>query len=485
MNQVKLLINGQDVDARGGARFERKSPITGQVVSVAAAAGVDDVNAAIAAAQAAFPAWARTSPLKRRELLNAAAAKLRAKAPEFSRLCIEETGAIAGWGFFNTAFAATIIEEAAAMTTQVIGETIPSDHTDTLSLGLRVPTGVCVGMAPWNAPVILGVRSIAMALACGNTTVMKASELSPMVHRLIVDAFVEAGFPAGTVNFITHSAADAPAVVEALIAHDAVRRVNFTGSSRVGRIVGMLSGKYLKPCLLELGGKAPLLVLDDADLDEAVAAAAFGAFMHQGQICMSTERIIVADKVYDAFLAKFVAKARSLKVGDPAQGGQFPIGACVDAKTVDHVKELIADAVAKGATVACGGTGSGGAFFEPTVVSGVAKGMRIYGEESFGPVVGVLRARDTEHAVELANDCEYGLSAAVFSQNITTALNVARRIDSGICHINSPTVQDEANMPFGGTKASGVGRFGGAAGVAEFTDLRWISIATEHRHYPI
>lgn len=484
MNQVKLLINGQDVAAQSGATFERKSPITGQVVSVAAAAGVADVNAAIAAAQAAFPAWAKTSPLKRRELLNLAAAKLRAKAPEFSRLCIEETGAIGGWGFFNTAFAATIIEEAAAVTTQVLGETIPSAHTDTLSLGLRVPTGVCVGMAPWNAPVILGVRSIAMALACGNTTVMKASELSPMIHRLIVDAFVEAGFPAGTVNFITHSAADAPAVVEALIAHDAVRRVNFTGSSRVGRIVGRLSGQYLKPCLLELGGKAPLLVLEDADLDEAVAAAAFGAFMHQGQICMSTERVIVADKVYDAFLAKFVAKAQSLTLGDPTQG-QFPIGACVDAKTVDHVKELMADAVAKGATVACGGKGPGGAFFEPTIISGVAKGMRIYGEESFGPIVGVLRARDTAHAVELANDCEYGLSAAVFSQDITTALNVARSIDSGICHINSPTVQDEANMPFGGTKASGVGRFGGAAGIAEFTDLRWISIATEHRHYPI
>ena len=484
MNQIKLLINGQDVAAQSGATFERKSPITGAVVSTAAAAGVADVAAAIAAAQAAFPAWSATSPLKRRELLQAAAAKLRAKSGEFSRLCVEETGAIGGWGHFNTGFAATIIEEAAAMTTQVIGETIPSGHTDTLALGLRVPTGVCVGMAPWNAPVILGVRSIAMPLACGNTVVMKASELSPGVHRLIVDAFVEAGFPAGTVNFITHAAADAPAVVEALIANPAVRRVNFTGSSRVGRIVGELSGKHLKPCLLELGGKAPLVILKDANLDEAVAAAAFGAFMHQGQICMSTERIIVVEDIAAEFLKRFVTKVQSLKVGDPTQG-QFPIGACVDAKTVDHVKALIADAAAHGAKVLCGGTGTGGAFFDPTVVDGVTKAMRIYGEESFGPVVGVLHARDADHAVELANDSEYGLSAAVFSQDINSALDVARRIDSGICHINSATVQDEAQMPFGGTKASGVGRFGGAAGVAEFTDLRWISIATHHRHYPI
>ncbi len=484
MNEVKLLIGGQNVGAKSGATFDRKSPITGEVVSRCAAAGVDDVKAAIDAAAKAFPAWSKTGPGERRKLLMEAAAKLRAKSAEFSRLCVEETGAIGGWGHFNTAFAANIIEEAAAMTTRVLGETIPTDHHGTFAMGVRVPTGVCVGMAPWNAPVILGARSIAMPLACGNTVVMKASELSPAVHRLIVDAFVEAGFPAGTVNFITHSAQDAPAVVEALIKPDAVRRVNFTGSSRVGRIIGELSGKYLKPCLLELGGKAPLLILEDADLDEAVAAAAFGAFMHQGQICMSTERIIVVDKIYDAFMQKFIAKVKTLKMGDPTKG-QFPIGACVDAKTVDHVKALIGDATGKGAKVATGGTGPGGAFFEPTVIEGVKKDMRIYGEESFGPIVGVIRAKDVDHAVELANDSEYGLSAAVFSRDINTALNVAMRIDSGICHINSPTVQDEAQMPFGGTKASGVGRFGGSAGVAEFTDLRWISISTQHRHYPI
>ncbi len=484
MNEIRLLIGGVDAAARGGATFDRRSPITGEVVSRAAAASADDARAACDAAAKAFPAWSALGPNARRKLLMEAAVKLRAHSADFSRLCVEETGAIGIWGHFNTGFAATILEEAAAMTTQITGETVPSDHAGTFAMAVRQPAGVCVGMAPWNAPVILGVRAIAMPLACGNTVVLKASELCPGVHRLIVDAFVEAGLPAGVVNFVAHSAADAPAVVEALIAHPAVKRVNFTGSSRVGRIIGEISGKHLKPRLLELGGKAPLLVLEDADLDEAVAAAAFGAFMHQGQICMSTERIIVVDKVHDEFVQRFTAKTKTLQVGDPTRG-KFPIGACVDTKTVDHVKALIADATAKGAAVLCGGTGSGGAFFDPTVVGGVEKGMRIYGEESFGPIVGVLRARDVDHAVELANDSEYGLSAAVFSRDISTALAVAQRIDSGICHINSPTVQDEAQMPFGGTKSSGLGRFGGKAGIAEFTDLRWISISTKHRHYPI
>ena len=484
MNEIRLHIGGADVAAGNAATFERRSPITGEVVSHSAAAAAADARAACDAAAKAFPAWAATGPNARRKILMEAAAKLRAHSADFSRLCVEETGAIAGWGHFNTGFAASLLEEAAAMTTQITGETVPSDHAGTVAMALRQPAGVCVGMAPWNAPVILGVRALAMPLACGNTVVLKASEMCPAVHRLIVDALVEAGLPAGVVNFIAHSAADAPAVVEALIAHPAVKRVNFTGSSRVGRIIGELSGKHLKPCLLELGGKAPLLILDDADLDEAVAAAAFGAFMHQGQICMSTERIIVTEKIADEFLKRFSAKVKSLQVGDPTKGN-FPIGACVDAKTVEHVQALISDATGKGAKVLTGGAGPGGAFFEPTVVDGVTKGMRIYGEESFGPVVGVLRAKNVDHAVELANDCEYGLSAAVFSRDINTALQVAQRIDSGICHINSPTVQDEAQMPFGGTKASGVGRFGGRAGVAEFTDLRWISISTKPRHYPI
>jgi len=270
--------------------------------------------------------------------------------------------------------------------------------------------------------------------------------------------------------------------VEAAVAHPAVRRVNFTGSTRVGRIVAELCGRHLKPVLLELGGKAPLVVLDDADLDAAVDAAAFGAFMHQGQICMSTERIVVDDAVGDSFVSKLRAKTATLKVGDPAQG-QFPLGGVVDVSTVERVNGLLDDAVAKGARIVAGGKATN-TLMPPTVVDGVKPGMRIYSEESFGPVVAVIRASGVDEAVRSANDSEYGLAAAVFGSDVGRALAVAQRIDSGICHVNGPTVQDEGQMPFGGVKASGYGRFGGKAAIDEFTDVRWITVQQATRHYP-
>jgi acyl-CoA reductase-like NAD-dependent aldehyde dehydrogenase len=340
-----------------------------------------------------------------------------------------------------------------------------------------------LGMAPWNAPVILGVRAVALPLACGNTVVLKASEICPRTHALIADVLRQAGFPAGVVNLVTNAPADAPQVVEALVAHPAVRRINFTGSTKVGKIIAQLAARHLKPVLLELGGKAPLLVLRDADLDEAVKAAAFGAFMNQGQICMSTERIIVDQEVGDDFVERFAAKARTLVAGDPAVG-KAPLGAVVGHAALDCVRSLIDDAVGKGARLLCGGAGDS-LLMDATVLDGVTSEMRIYSEESFGPVVCVIRAKGDDDAVRLANDSEYGLSAAIFSRDVARALKLAKRIDSGICHINGPTVHDEAQMPFGGTKASGYGRFGGKAGIAEFTELRWITIETEPGHFPI
>jgi acyl-CoA reductase-like NAD-dependent aldehyde dehydrogenase len=270
-------------------------------------------------------------------------------------------------------------------------------------------------------------------------------------------------------------------VVEALIAHPKIRRVNFTGATRIGRIIAETAGRYLKPVLLELGGKAPLIILDDADLDEAVNAAAFGAFANAGQICMSTEKIIVDNRIADAFLGKLAAKASALPAGDPR--GHVVLGSCITAEAAARVGDLVKDAVAKGAKVLSGGP-SDNAIMNATVVDGVTPAMRLYAEESFGPVVSVIRVNGEDEAIRIANDTEYGLSAAVYSKDIARALKVARRIESGICHINGPTVHDEAQMPFGGTKASGYGRFGGKAAIDEFTELRWITIQTEPMHYP-
>jgi acyl-CoA reductase-like NAD-dependent aldehyde dehydrogenase len=464
-------------------RFVRLNPVTGEIASTAPAASAIEANAAADRAAAAFPGWSGTGPNTRRQLLLNASQALAAKKDEFVALMQAETGAAANWAGFNVMLAASMIAEAAALTTQIKGEVIPSDKPGCHAMSVREAAGVCLGIAPWNAPVILGVRAIATALACGNTVVLKASEKCPAVHSLIVECFEAAGLPEGVVNVVTNAPEDAAEVVNALIDHPAVRRINFTGSTGVGRMIARRAAEHLKPVLLELGGKAPFLVLDDADLDEAVAAAAFGAFFNQGQICMSTERIIVVDAIADEFVRRFAVKAATLVAANPA-GGKAPLGAVIGQETVDKVQALVRDAVSKGATLLTGGTAEG-VLMPATVVDGVTVDMRLYGEESFGPVVAVLRARDEDHAVELANDSDYGLSAAVFTGDAARGLRVARRIRSGICHINGPTVHDEAQMPFGGVKGSGYGRFGGAAGIAEFTELRWISIETQPGLYPI
>lgn len=447
------------------------------------AASAADVQQAVAAAAAAFPAWSRLGPGARRTVLAAAADELAAMHTELAAAMQEETGSTAAWAGFNVHLASDMLREAAALTTAVTGSTIPSDKPGTIAMSVRVPVGVVLGIAPWNAPVILGVRAIATALACGNTVVLKASEICPRTHQLIAEAFVRSGAPEGIVTLVTNAPSDAAEVVGALVDHPSVRRVNFTGSTAVGKIIAQRAAANLKPALLELGGKAPLLVLEKADLDEAVKAAVFGAFMNQGQICMSTERIVVVDAVADIFVEAFARKAAALVAGDPADESNS-LGTVVDHRSADRVRELLDDAVSKGATVVTGGPGSG-VVVPATVLDNVTPDMRIYSEESFGPIVSVIRARDTDDAVRIANDTQYGLTAAVFTTNIAEAFDVARRIDSGMCHINGATVHDEAQMPFGGTKDSGYGRFGGEAGIAEFTELRWITVETQPGSYPL
>ena len=482
MNEVALLIAGKSTPAEQGRSFNRLDPVRRTPATSAAAAGIADVNAAVQAAEDALPSWAATGPGKRRELLLKCADALVAHQADFVPAMIAETGSTEPWAGFNVAFAAGILREAAAATTRITGEVIPSDVPDNLAMAIRQPIGVCGAIAPWNAPVILGVRAIAMPIACGNTVVFKASEICPAVHRLIGTAMHEAGLPDGVINVITNAPEDAAEVVGALIDHPAVRHINFTGSTRVGRIVAERAARHLKPVLLELGGKAPLIVLDDADLEEAVNAAAFSAFMNQGQICMSTERIVVDDRIADEFVARLARKAAGLPLRDPSLGPTV-LGAIADPASAARVTQLVEDATRKGATLAAGG-GCEGTLMQATVLDRVTPSMRIYSEESFGPVVSIVRVRGDEEALRVANDTEYGLSAAVFSRDIARAWKLAARVQSGICHINGPTVHDEAQMPFGGVKASGYGRFGGSAGINEFTTLRWITVQTGPRHYP-
>ncbi len=329
MTVISMLINGASVQATGGATFERRNPLDGTVATTAPAATVADAVAAADAAAKAFPAWSALGPNARRALLLKAAHALESKVDAFAAAMAAETGASGMWAGFNVHLAAGLLQEAAALTTQIAGEVIPSDVPGSLAMGVRQAAGVVLGIAPWNAPIILGVRAIATPLACGNTVILKGSELCPATHGLIIEALQEAGLPPGVVNFVTNAPADAGAVVEAIVAHPAVRRVNFTGSTKVGRIIAQTCAKYLKPVVLELGGKAPLLVLDDADIDAAVAGTVFGAFANSGQICMSTERIIVDNAVADEFVAKLGARAKALPLGDPRKG-PVVLGSVVD-----------------------------------------------------------------------------------------------------------------------------------------------------------
>jgi vanillin dehydrogenase len=479
----QLLIGGEWRDAQSGATHDVINSYTGEVATRQAAAAEADVEAAIKAAADALPNWSATPATERGALLSKAGDILESRGEAIAAAVSEETAGTYGWGMFNVSLAAGMFRAAGRVAEEPTEETIESAIPGLRSRMVRQPLGVCVGIAPWNAPVILGTRAVVWPLAFGNTVVLKASEQSPRVHAAIVAALRDAGLPPGAVNLITNDPADAATVVGALIEHPHTAHINFTGSTHVGRIIAEKAAPLLKRTLLELGGKAPLVVLDDADLEAAAAAANFGAFMHAGQICMSTERIIVDRSVADDFVQKLRERAESLTSGSPFDQGTM-IGPVVTETSSHHVTELIDDATSKGATLITGGA-SEGALHRPAVVAGVTPEMRLYSEESFGPVVSVIASDNVEDAVRIANDTEYGLAAAVFGQDTERALAVAARIQSGICHVNGATVHDEPTAPFGGVKASGWGRFGSGQVVHEFTTARWITVSEEPRHYPI
>jgi benzaldehyde dehydrogenase (NAD) len=479
----QLLIGGQWCDPAAGREYEQRFPYTGEVVGSAAAAGAQDVQAAVEAARAAFGEWSRSAPAQRRSILLKAADLLIERQRDIAELVTAETGGVLGWGMFNVELAAGMLREAAAQAYWLSGEVIPSDVPGKLAMAVRQPAGVVAAIAPWNAPVILATRAVAAPLAYANTVVLKASEICPRTHAAVVRALADAGVPDGAINLITNDPADAAEVVDPLIAHPAVRRITFTGSTRIGRLLAEKAGRHLKRVLLELGGKAPMVVLADADVERAAAAASFGAFFHQGQICMSTERIVVDRAIATELSEKLAARASALLVGDPREP-TTAIGPLVNARAVEWVSGLVKDAVAKGSDMLAGGDPDGPCF-PPTVLANVSPDMRIYAEESFGPVVAVVPVDGPEEAVRVANDTEYGLAAAVFSENVPAALELAQRIESGICHINDTTVHDEPQMPFGGVKGSGWGRFGGRAALEEFTELRWLTVQELKRDYPI
>jgi acyl-CoA reductase-like NAD-dependent aldehyde dehydrogenase len=481
--EYKMYINGEWVSALDGALYDDLNPYTGEVFARVPSGKRADAKRAIEAAVAAFPAWSHTLPAERQALFLKAADILEKKQMQVVEILAEETGCTFGFAMFQTMFTPGLLREAAAQVHQASGEVIPSDMPGAFYMAIRQPIGVVAGIAPWNAPLILSLRSICMPIAYGNTAVLKPSmESAAAGGAVIAEIFHEAGFPKGVLNVVMNGPGGSAEIGDEFIENPKVRRINLTGSSEVGRQLAEKAGRYLKRVALELGGQNPLIVLSDADIDSAVNAAAFGGFLHQGQICMSTRRVIVEKSVAREFTEKFVKKASGYKVGNPKEPDTI-VGPLINRQQLDKVKKSVDAAVRDGAKILCGGKAEGPCY-HPTVLTNVKPGTAFACEETFGPVVSVIEANNEDEAVAIANETAYGLSAAVFTRDFAKGMAIAERIESGIVHINDQTVHDEPQVPFGGVKDSGWGRFGGKAALEEFTELRWISTQLHPRQYP-
>jgi acyl-CoA reductase-like NAD-dependent aldehyde dehydrogenase len=481
VHELSHFIGGEWVNT--GGTFDDLDPFTGETVAKVAAGGREEAARAVAAAAAAAPGWAATPPAERQRILLAAADTLEARRDEVVSWLARETGCTFGFGMFQMGFVPGLLRQSAALAYAPLGQVIPSDNPGTMALGLRRPVGVVGAIAPWNAALILSARSIAAPLALGNTVVLKPSEWSPWSGGLIWGEILSAaGLPAGALNVVTHAPDEAGPIGDELVESPAVRRLNFTGSTATGRRLAEAAGRNLKRIVLELGGSNPLIVLADADLDYAVSASAFGAFLHQGQICMSTRRIIVERPLADELTAKLAAKTAGLKAGDPKEMDTI-IGPLINEDALATVSRRVADAVAAGARLLAGGQAIGPCF-QATLVADVPRDTELAQLETFGPVAAIEVVDGAEEAVARANATSYGLSSGIITSDPDRGFALAQQLDAGIVHINDQTVGDEPQMPFGGVKDSGFGRFGGQAVVDEFTELRWITVQSGTHPYP-
>jgi acyl-CoA reductase-like NAD-dependent aldehyde dehydrogenase len=462
--------------------FDDLDPYTGEVLDQVPAQGADEAQLAIDSAAGAFPAWSSTPPGERHAIFLAAADALERRRDDIVSLLARETGCTFGFGMFQMQFVPRLLRQAAGLAYAPLGEVLPSD-TGAFAMALRRPVGVVGAIAPWNAALILSARSIAAPLALGNTVVLKPSELSPIVGGLIWgEVFAEAGLPDGVLEIVTHAPGEAAPIGDALVSDPRVRRLNFTGSTATGRRLAEAAGRHLKRVVLELGGYNPLLVLADADLEYAVNASAFGAYLHQGQICMSARKLIVERSVADEFAVRLAAKTSGLKAGDPKEPDTI-IGPLITAEALRTVKRRVDEAVRAGAEVLAGGAAAGPCF-EATLLRNVPADSELAREETFGPVASVEVVDSPEEAVARANSTAYGLSSGIITRDMDRGLALARQIDAGIVHINDQPVGDEPQMPFGGVKDSGFGRFGGTAVIDEFTDVRWITAQADSHPFP-
>jgi len=478
MKTYQMFIGGQWVDSLSGATFDDMNPYTGELYAKVGKGDARDAERVMAAAYAARKEWAATSATARAQVLSKAAQILEASRQEFADVLTLEGGGTFGKVMFEISQTVDLLETAAADSKRIMGETFHYDPGK-LSMTLRRPRGTVVAISPWNFPLILSMYKVAYAIATGNTVVLKPASETPVAGLKIAELFERAGLPAGVLNVITGPGS---VLGDALIDDDRCSFVTITGETVTGKHVAQRAAAKLKPYTLELGGKNPVLILADADMEYAVKSTIFSGYLHQGEICMSTDRVIVEKAIVDEFTDRLVDFVARLPVGDPGLPTTFigPVISDTQIKSIDgHVK----DAVAKGAKMLTGGTYDG-RLYQPTVLTGVTPDMKIYHDETFGPVVSIIPVNDEKEALAIANDTTYGLSAGIITKDLQKAIFLAEGLEAGMVHVNDGSIDADACVPFGGCKASGIGREGGRYSVEELTELKWVTIQKTKRFLP-
>lgn len=468
--EYQLYINGQWKNTVSGKIIEDKNPADGSIFAKVHFAGEQEVEEAIAAAERAKESWANTPTSEREAILWRAADWMQNHIDEVAEVLMGESGSAFGKAYFEAGFAVDIFKTAAGECRRIFGE-LQQQISGEISMMRRLPLGVVAGIAPFNFPLILALKKVAFAIAAGNTFILKPASATPVSGVMIAKALDAAGLPAGVFNLVPGSG---DVVGNRLIEDKRVKMIAFTGSTEVGRNIAAKASTLFKKYSLEMGGKNPLILLKDFDVEQAVKIAGFGAFFHQGQICMCTSRIIAEEAIYDEFCEKFTAYAKTMKVGDPHEKDTI-VGPLIKQSQCEKIDEQIKDAVEKGATLLTGGTHQG-SYYAPTVLKDVTPDMRIFYEESFGPVTSIIKAKNAEDAVRLCNDNEYGLSSSLLTNDLSKAMELSLAMEAGMVHINNATVADNSTVAFGGVKNSGVGREGGAYSIEEFTELKWITV---------
>ena len=479
MTNYKLFIDGEYRDALSGQTADSMNPFNGEVYASVQQAGIEDANAAIESSYRAFQTWKDILPSAREALFLKAADVMTARSEELRDVLIDEAGSTLMKAGYETHHAPSFLRGMAGECRRITGETYVSDYPGVRSYSVRRPMGVVTAIAPFNFPLLLAVRKIGWAIAAGNCVVLKPSEATPVVGLKLAEVFAEAGFPPGVLNVLPAQGAD---LGETLITHPKVKKITFTGSTQVGKSIGAIAAAHNKKFTLEMGGKNPIVILDDADVEYAVNAAAFSNFMNQGQVCMTGSRVIVEAGIYDEFVEKFAAKIATLKYGDPREAGVI-VGPLIRDSQPEFIKQQVDSAVADGARLLSGGEYEGNVF-QPTAVADVTQDMSIFSTECFGPVAAVIKAKDSDHALELANDSQYGLTAAVLTNDLQKMLKFTEGLEAGMVHVNGPSIRDEAVVPFGGQKNSGMGREGGKFAMEAFTDLKWVTIQEGQQQFP-